>query len=340
MTEEIRKHADSLFYTSAASTANVREQLIKLQQSAKLIRALSDASTVNTNGDKLQDILTGLSFGNSTQRHKYRALYDTTNDRYIIQRNSGTDASKTWVELLRIDSSGNVTTTGTLSTDSLTTTAGGVTLGGNLDANGFYVRNVDKYVGLVRTDSLLVHGTATFDGDITIDSLETIWIPASDIRPQTALPSSALTQVELTAFNAELVVLDFASVGSNDHAIFSVSIPRGWNFGTIEARFYWTCSSAVTTSVIWNIKGVAVGDNDTIDTGYGTSVSITDQFHGTANDMAVTSWGTFTVAGTPADGRLCYFVAVRTPDEAGDTMTQDARLIGVELRYRRTSFSD
>lgn len=158
MTEQIRSWPDALFYYSAASTANVREQLIKLQQGIKRLRALSDASTVNTNGDVLQDILTGISFGNSTQRHKYRILYDTVNDRFVVQRNSGTDASKTWVELLRVDSSGNVTTTGTLSTDALTTTAGGVTLGGTLDVNDFYVRNVDKNIGQFRTDSLLVHG--------------------------------------------------------------------------------------------------------------------------------------------------------------------------------------
>lgn len=167
MSEQIRSWQDALFYFSAASTANLREQLIKLQQASKLLRALSDASTVNTNGDKLQDILTGLSFGNSTQRHKWRMIYDTTNDRWLVQRNSGTDASKTWVEMLRIDSSGNVTTTGSLSTDALTTTAGGITLGGVLDANDFYFRNVAKIVGRTRTDSLVVHGTSEHSGAAT-----------------------------------------------------------------------------------------------------------------------------------------------------------------------------
>ena len=163
MSEQIRSWPDGLFYYSVASTANVREQLSKVQQASKLLRALSDASTVNTNGDKLQDILTGLSLGNSTQRHKYRVLYDTTNDLFLVQRNSGTDASKTWVELLRIDSSGNVTTTGTLSTDSLTTTAGGITLGGTLDVNDFYIKNVDKIIGQTRTDTLVVHDSGSIN---------------------------------------------------------------------------------------------------------------------------------------------------------------------------------
>lgn len=169
MSEQIRSWPDSLYYYSAASTANVREQLIKVQQASKLIRALSDAATVNTNGDKLQDILTGLSFGNSTQRHKYRALYDTVNDRYLIQRNSGTDASKTWVELFRISSSGAITTTGAITAaGGISTTGGGITLGGNLDVNQFYIRNLEKINGRTRTDSLIVHDTSRLFGDVNL----------------------------------------------------------------------------------------------------------------------------------------------------------------------------
>jgi hypothetical protein len=161
VTTAIRTWADSDFYLSSAGTTNVREQIIKLQSIGKLVRALSDASTVDTNGDKLQDRLLGLSLGDLTQRHKYRVLYDNLNDRFLVQRNSGTDSSKVWVELLRIDNAGNVTTTGSLSTDALTTTAGGVTLGGTLDANDYYLRNLDKNVGEFRTDSLRVHGAST-----------------------------------------------------------------------------------------------------------------------------------------------------------------------------------
>lgn len=168
MTEQIRSWPDALFYTSAASTANVREQLIKLQQGGKRLRALNDASTVNSNGDVFQDILTGLSFGNSTQRHKWRALYDTTNDYYLIQRNSGTDASKTWVEKFRIDSSGNVTVSGTQSTTGQITATGGIRMGGNLDMNQFYIRNLEKINGLARTDTLIVHDTSRLFGDVSL----------------------------------------------------------------------------------------------------------------------------------------------------------------------------
>ena len=164
MTTAIRTWQDSDFYLSSAGTANVREQLIKLQSIGKLVRALSDASTVDTNGDKLQDRLLGLSLGDLSQRHKYRALYDNLNDRFLVQRNSGTDASKTWVELLRLDASGNITISGKINTDELITTDGQVTLGGTLNFNGFYVRNLDKYQGELRTDSLRVYSSVVLPG--------------------------------------------------------------------------------------------------------------------------------------------------------------------------------
>lgn len=142
MSTLIRTWPDSLFYLSRAGSANVLEQIKKTQLAAELLRVLSDASTVDTNGDKLQDRLLGLSLGDLTQRHKWRVLYDNVNDRFLVQRNTGTDASKVWVERFRIDASGNVTTTGDLLTEAVTT-GGKLTLGGDLDANGFYFRNVD-----------------------------------------------------------------------------------------------------------------------------------------------------------------------------------------------------
>ncbi len=163
MTTTIRRWQDSDFYLSSAGTTNVREQLIKLQSIGKLVRALSDASTVDTNGDKLQDRLLGLSLGDLTQRHKWRVLYDNLNDRFLVQYNTGTDAAKVWVEQLRIDASGNLTTTGTLTIASSTTTNGGIRLGGDLDANGFYLKNV----GQVRTGDLIADRSTNLNGTDT-----------------------------------------------------------------------------------------------------------------------------------------------------------------------------
>lgn len=168
MTTAIRRWQDSDFYLSSASTTNVREQLIKLQSIGKLVRALSDASTVDTNGDKLQDRLLGVSLGDLNQRHKYRILYDNLNDRFLVQRNSGTDAAKVWVELLRIDSSGNVTTTGSLSATTIATRVtdddtAGLVLSSDLDMNDFYIKNAQD----IQTQTLRVTSQLTLPNNHT-----------------------------------------------------------------------------------------------------------------------------------------------------------------------------
>lgn len=218
MTTVIRRWQDSDFYLSQAGTANVREQLIKLQSIGKLVRALSDASTVDTNGDKLQDRLLGLSLGDLTQRHKYRVLYDNLNDRFLVQRNSGTDASKVWVELLRIDASGNATTTGNLLTEAVTT-GGKLTLGGDLDANQFYFRNVDD----MQTRTLRVTTQLTLPNNHTPG-----WVY---IASKTAANSPLIDFTGLTQYPKYMITLDQVQP-SADGGVFlmQVSTNNGASF--------------------------------------------------------------------------------------------------------------
>jgi hypothetical protein len=196
MTEIIRSWPDSGFYISSAGTQNALEQFTKLQTIAKLGRALSDASTVDTNGDKLQDVLTGLSLGNLTQRHKWRVLYDTTNDRFLVQRNTGTDAAKVWAERFRIDASGNVTVTGTVSTTGITITSSGLTLTGDLDVNDFYVRNAED----IFTNDLRVGNNLTLKNNHEIG-----WVY---IQSKTASSSPVIDFTGLTHYSRYRIEFD------------------------------------------------------------------------------------------------------------------------------------
>ena len=208
MTEIIRSWPDSLFYMSQAGTANVREQINKTQLSATLLRALSDSATVDSTGSKLDEILTGLSLGKQTQRHKWRVLYDTSNDRLIVQRNSGTDAAKVWVELFRIDSSGNVTTTGTLTTDSITltqATSGGVAIrmAGDLDMNDFYIRNAED----IYTQSLRVGQNLTLSNNHRVGLVY--------ITTKTASNSPVIDFTGLTNYPAYVIQLENVQPGTD-----------------------------------------------------------------------------------------------------------------------------
>lgn len=175
MTTVIRQWPDTLFYIPTTGSGNALDSLQKIALSTKRDRTIHDAQTVDSNGDEQQDVLQGLSFGNLAQRHRYRLFYDHDNARILVQRNTGTDAAKVWGEILRLDASGNLTPAGSLSADALTATAGGLIVSGDIDANGYYIRNLDKNVGVFRTDSLVVHGSSQLSGAVNFNGVTTFY---------------------------------------------------------------------------------------------------------------------------------------------------------------------
>jgi len=260
VTELIRSWPDSGFYISSAGTQNALEQFTKLQTIAKLLRALSDATQVDSNGDKLQDILVGQSLGNLSQRHKWRTLYDTVNNRYLIQYNTGTDAAKTWSEVFRLDTSGNLTVTGTISTDSITTTAGGLTLTGDLDVNDFYIRNAED----IFTNDLRVGGNLTLKNNHTPG-----WVY---IAQKTASSAAVIDLTGLTHYPRYMVTLD--GVVPNTDGVSLLMRTSTNNGATYDETAAYDAVGRVDTfpasttvvslaSTSWNLNGSGTQDNAT-----------------------------------------------------------------------------
>lgn len=173
-----------------------------------------------------------------------------------------------------------------------------------------------------------------------VPALATVYIPAAAMAPSTSSGCAGLTQTEVSAFLPELLTLDFDGAGSSiEYALFSFPFPKRWNEGTITAKFHYTVSSAVGTTVKWDLQAVSVADNEAVASSWGTIQSVTDTFHGTANRLAITSaTSAITVAGTPAAGEHVFFRVGRDP--ANDTTSQDARLIGVEINYTIDATTD
>lgn len=202
------------------------------------------------------------------------------------------------------------------------------------------------------------HGAALVAGDITTSDLiviiydgtqfqiavpaaarpltigkHTIWIPAGAMRPTVSNGCAALTDVETTAARPDMQVLDFDAT-ADEHAQFQIGFPKSWNEGTITFQVYWTVAAAVTTGVAWGLQGVAVSDDGTIDVAYGTAVVVTDDALNAAEDLMVSAESAaVTIAGTPAVGDVSFFRIFRDVSDANDDMTQDARLIGVQVFY-------
>lgn len=161
----------------------------------------------------------------------------------------------------------------------------------------------------------------------------TIWVPASAMRPTVSNGCASLVDIETTAGRPDMQVLDFNNA-ADEHAQFSVAFPRSWNRSTVTFRAFWTTAGVVTTGVAIALQGVAVSDNDTIDVAYGTAVVVTDDALNAAEDLMVTAESAaITIAGTPADEDTCFFRVFRDVGDANDDMTQDMRLIGIQLYY-------
>ena len=168
---------------------------------------------------------------------------------------------------------------------------------------------------------------------------QTIYIPAGAMVAS-ATSGAATGTVEASTNDQNYSVLDF-DASADEYAHFQVAFPKGWNEGTVTFQAFWTTTATDTDGVAFGLQGVAVSDGDTIDASWGTAVVVTDDAQSAAGDVLVTAESSaVTIAGTPAEGDLCFFRVFRDVSDANDDMTEDARLIGIKLFYTASAIND
>ena len=167
-----------------------------------------------------------------------------------------------------------------------------------------------------------------------------MWIPVAAMKPTVSNGCSIHTEVQTASGSPDMQVLDFDS-SADEHAQFQIAFPKSWNEGTVTYQVFWTTAATDTDGVAWALQGCAVSNNDPIQATYGTAVVLQDDALGAANDLCVTSEsGNVTIAGTPAEGDICYFRIFRDTDDGNDDMTEDARLIGIKLFFTTNADND
>ena len=173
---------------------------------------------------------------------------------------------------------------------------------------------------------------------VKVAGKESIWIPAVAMYPNTTNGCAALAQVELSN-GPEIKTLDFDKT-SDESAQFAVAFPKSWNEGTVTFQAFFTADSTDTGTVSWSLAGVAIADNDSINTAFGTGVAPTAKAHsGTANDLDVTAEsGAVTIAGSPSTDEEVYFQITR--DVSEDDLDADAKLLGVKLFFTTDAAND
>ena len=283
--------------------------------------------------------------------------YDTTNNILKI-RNEDNDA---FISLFTLDQSNDniesLTVNGVITGETLEatgdtsagdnsaigyTSAEGLILTGQGSTSDVTIKNdADQTVASVATGGTVMNFASTPTAGsvaVKVAGVETIWVPANSMYPNTTNGCALITQVELSN-GPEIKVLDF-DPSSDENAQFSVAFPKSWNEGTITFKAYFTVTGTNTGTVAWGLSGVAIADDDSINTAFGTNVVATAKAHsGTSNDLNVTAEsGAVTIAGSPAAGEQVFFQIMR--DVSADDQSGDARLLGVQLFFTTDAAND
>jgi hypothetical protein len=195
----------------------------------------------------------------------------------------------------------------------------------------------DTNIGL----NLVSKGTGVLQGNgsaLKIAGKETIWIPAVAMYPNSTNGCADLAQTELSN-GPEIKTLDFDK-DSDEFAQFAVAFPKSWNEGTVTFQAFFTANSTDTGTTAWGLSGVAIADNDSCNTAFGTQVVASAKSHsGTANDLDVTAEsGAVTIAGSPSTDEQVFFQISR--DVSADDLNADAKLLGIKLFYTTDAAND
>lgn len=156
------------------------------------------------------------------------------------------------------------------------------------------------------------------------------WIPASAWIPR----STTGCGVDSRELGTNLQNFDelLFDAGTNEFAQALIVMPNNYNNGTVNARFYWTASTG-SGSVIWGMQGLAFSDDDVLSGAFGTAQTVTDTLL-SINDMHITdATSSITLSGTPAANRPIQLQIYRDAAASGDTLGNDARLLGVQIGY-------
>ena len=273
-----------------------------------------------------------------------RYLYTATAGQTSFSGNDSNGVSLVYVDSEYLDVYQNGVKLKTVS-DYASTTGTTVVLVSAASLNDIVEIIAHDIVGIA--DSVSAKDGGNFAGDISSGGnpvktagKESIWVPAGAMYPSTTNGCSALTQVETTALRPDIKVLDFAAA-ADDFAQFSIAFPKSWNEGTITYQPFWTVTAGTNTgTVTWQLGGIAVTNDATINTAFGTLVATTALAHsGTSNDLMVSAEsGAVTIAGSPSTDDVCFFQINNDTSASGQTGV--VRLLGIKLFFTSNAKND
>lgn len=164
----------------------------------------------------------------------------------------------------------------------------------------------------------------------------TIFLSAAGGKPRASNGCAPPAWTELATNKIMVPSLDFDK-DSDEFAQWMFVMPEGYTGGNVYVKVYWTAASGSGT-VIWVVNMRTFDNDDAMDAAFSGYVSPNDALI-TANDVHITSSTTLTPDGTPAGGELAIVQISRDADNASDTLSVDAKLLGIKIEFP-TAYGD
>ena len=303
---------------------------------------------INQNIQNVNAILDTFNLGTEPANNKI-LKYNTTTDKFELADESGGGGGFDGTSNLVVSDGVSLLTPD--STAGITFQTSGSTFGTGVDY--IQVGNMEAAGEIRPAGSSGEIGTASarfniFAGDINISGTQTggnstvgvhdIWVPVQAMYPTADGGCAPITTIEVTEGRPELRVLDFDK-DTTEFAQFSIAMPKSWNEGTITFTAYWTAASG-SGGCSWGLQGVSVSDDDAVAAAFGTAVVVDDTLIA-ANDLHISPTSSaVTIAGTPQEGDVSFFQIFRDHDDSNDTLSADARLIGIKIHYTTNAETD
>ena len=168
--------------------------------------------------------------------------------------------------------------------------------------------------------------------------VENIWVPAAAMTPRDNAGCAALTTVAAgTNGRPDFHVLDFDN-SSDEHAQFTIAMPKSWDGGNVYYYVYWI-GLAATTGVTWGLEVLSLNDNEEFNQAYVNPILVDDDSQGDVTELLVSAKSA-AIACSGADNDLLCFQVYRDVSAANDDMAGDARLWGLLLEYTTNAATD
>jgi hypothetical protein len=177
-------------------------------------------------------------------------------------------------------------------------------------------------------------GTEVLLSPAAADLYKSIWVDAGAMVSRTT--NGAASATEEYATNDIMSDHFLFDKDTSESVQFRMSLPTKWNLGTIKAKFYWD-AAAGSGGVVWGIKAGAYSDLEAIDSAvFGTEIETADTLD-TIGDCHIATSAAITVGSSPAADDMIVFNIARKVSHGSDTLTGDAKLLGVKIQYQEST---